>query len=184
MVFVKASELLGTCTSLTSHPAKKFVIDLMRVIVIDSFSLSQSAKATPVLDLLLEVGSVWVTLWGDKLESETATLYSWRETAMLKINCSVVVMERHNNVLSFKIISKRVLIVFLAFFLLIGKTSCKKKHWQKRIMMTKLNANYENWLWNFTTRQHQSYQHEANKGSFRQHCWASWWTTCLQLMHC
>lgn len=39
---------------LTNHPAKKFVMDFMRVIVVDSLSLPVSAKSPPAIDLVLE----------------------------------------------------------------------------------------------------------------------------------
>ncbi|KFM56661.1 WD repeat and FYVE domain-containing protein 3, partial [Stegodyphus mimosarum] len=40
--------------SLTTHSARKFVMDFLRVIVVDSFSLAPSPKHAPVIDLLLE----------------------------------------------------------------------------------------------------------------------------------
>lgn len=41
--------------SLPTHSARKFVMDFLRVIVVDSFSLAPSPKQAPVIDLLLEV---------------------------------------------------------------------------------------------------------------------------------
>lgn len=38
---------------LTSHPARKFVMDFLRVIVVDSLSLPVSGKGPPVIDLVL-----------------------------------------------------------------------------------------------------------------------------------
>lgn len=39
---------------LTNHPAKKFVMDFLRVIVVDSLSLPVTAKSPPAIDLVLE----------------------------------------------------------------------------------------------------------------------------------
>ncbi|XP_043249922.1 WD repeat and FYVE domain-containing protein 3 isoform X1 [Colletes gigas] len=39
---------------LTNHPAKKFVMDFLRVIVVDSLSLPVTAKSAPAIDLVLE----------------------------------------------------------------------------------------------------------------------------------
>ena len=39
---------------LTSHSVRKFVIDLLRVIIVDSLSLSTTAKTAPVIDLVLD----------------------------------------------------------------------------------------------------------------------------------
>lgn len=39
---------------LTNHPAKKFVMDFLRVIVVDSLSLPVTAKTPPAIDLVLE----------------------------------------------------------------------------------------------------------------------------------
>lgn len=39
---------------LTTHPARKFIIDFIRVIAVDSLSLSTSGKQTPVIDLVLD----------------------------------------------------------------------------------------------------------------------------------
>lgn len=41
--------------ALSNHPARKFVMDFLRVIIVDSLSLPVSAKSTPALDLVLEV---------------------------------------------------------------------------------------------------------------------------------
>lgn len=40
--------------SLTNHPVRKFVMDFLRVIVVDSLSLSVTAKSPPAIDLVLE----------------------------------------------------------------------------------------------------------------------------------
>ncbi|XP_051026473.1 WD repeat and FYVE domain-containing protein 3 [Acomys russatus] len=45
---------VGTKTYLTSHPAKKFVFDFMRVLIIDNLCLTPASKQTPLIDLLLE----------------------------------------------------------------------------------------------------------------------------------
>ena len=36
------------------HPVRKFVIDLLRVIIVDSLSLAVTSKTSPVIDLVLE----------------------------------------------------------------------------------------------------------------------------------
>ncbi|XP_012287062.1 WD repeat and FYVE domain-containing protein 3 isoform X1 [Orussus abietinus] len=40
--------------SLTNHPARKFVMDFLRVIIVDSLSLPVTAKSPPAIDLVLE----------------------------------------------------------------------------------------------------------------------------------
>lgn len=42
-------------SNLSLHPARKFVMDFLRVIIIDSLSLPINAKVTPAVDLILEV---------------------------------------------------------------------------------------------------------------------------------
>lgn len=42
---------------LTPHPVQKFVIDFLRVIIVDSLSLSSTGKAAPVIDLVLDGGA-------------------------------------------------------------------------------------------------------------------------------
>ena len=39
----------------SSHPVRKFVIDFIRRIVIDSLSVTSPNKSTPVIDVILEV---------------------------------------------------------------------------------------------------------------------------------
>lgn len=46
---------VGVKTYLTNHPAKKFVFDFMRVLIIDNLCLTPASKQTPLVDLLLEV---------------------------------------------------------------------------------------------------------------------------------
>ncbi|XP_028629467.1 WD repeat and FYVE domain-containing protein 3 [Grammomys surdaster] len=45
---------VGAKTYLTNHPAKKFVFDFMRVLIIDNLCLTPASKQTPLIDLLLE----------------------------------------------------------------------------------------------------------------------------------
>ncbi|XP_044537547.1 WD repeat and FYVE domain-containing protein 3 [Gracilinanus agilis] len=45
---------VGSKTYLTNHPAKKFVFDFMRVLIIDNLCLTPASKQTPLIDLLLE----------------------------------------------------------------------------------------------------------------------------------
>ncbi|XP_059488715.1 WD repeat and FYVE domain-containing protein 3 [Neocloeon triangulifer] len=40
--------------ALTTHPAKKFVMDFLRVIIVDSLSLPVSGKGPPTIDIILE----------------------------------------------------------------------------------------------------------------------------------
>lgn len=42
-------------TNLSTHPAKKFVMDFLRMVIVDSLSLPQTGKSAPVIDLILEV---------------------------------------------------------------------------------------------------------------------------------
>ncbi|KAJ8787692.1 hypothetical protein J1605_022723 [Eschrichtius robustus] len=46
---------VGVKTYLTNHPAKKFVFDFMRVLIIDNLCLTPASKQTPLIDLLLEI---------------------------------------------------------------------------------------------------------------------------------
>ena len=43
---------------LTYHPARKFVMDFIRMIVVDSLSMPQSSKSPPAIDLILEVPKI------------------------------------------------------------------------------------------------------------------------------
>ena len=43
---------------LTSHPASKYVLDLLRIVTVDSLSLAPSKTAPPLVDILLEVRQV------------------------------------------------------------------------------------------------------------------------------
>ena len=42
-------------TLASAHPVRKFVIDFLRRIVIDSLSVASPNKSTPVIDVILEV---------------------------------------------------------------------------------------------------------------------------------
>lgn len=46
---------VGSKTSLTNHPAKKYVFDFMRVLIMDNLCMTPASKQTPIIDLLLEV---------------------------------------------------------------------------------------------------------------------------------
>lgn len=46
---------VGSKTSLTNHPAKKYVFDFMRVLIMDNLCMTPASKQTPIVDLLLEV---------------------------------------------------------------------------------------------------------------------------------
>uniref|UniRef100_H3DD36 WD repeat and FYVE domain containing 3 n=1 Tax=Tetraodon nigroviridis TaxID=99883 RepID=H3DD36_TETNG len=45
---------VGSKTSLTNHPAKKYVFDFMRVLIMDNLCMTPASKQTPIVDLLLE----------------------------------------------------------------------------------------------------------------------------------
>uniref|UniRef100_A0A1A8RM48 WD repeat and FYVE domain containing 3 n=1 Tax=Nothobranchius rachovii TaxID=451742 RepID=A0A1A8RM48_9TELE len=45
---------VGSKTSLTNHPAKKYVFDFMRVLIMDNMCMTPATKQTPIIDLLLE----------------------------------------------------------------------------------------------------------------------------------
>lgn len=46
---------VGNKTYLTNHPAKKYVFDFMRVLIMDNLCMTPASKQTPIIDLLLEV---------------------------------------------------------------------------------------------------------------------------------
>lgn len=48
---------VGTKTSLINHPAKKYVFDFMRVLIMDNLCMTPASKQTPIIDLLLEVSN-------------------------------------------------------------------------------------------------------------------------------
>lgn len=48
---------VGNKTYLTNHPAKKYVFDFMRVLIMDNLCMTPASKQTPIIDLLLEVRS-------------------------------------------------------------------------------------------------------------------------------
>ena len=52
-VLVSGSE--ASDAVLTSHPASKYVLDLLRIVTVDSLSLAPSKTAPPLVDILLEV---------------------------------------------------------------------------------------------------------------------------------
>uniref|UniRef100_A0A8C1A0U4 WD repeat and FYVE domain containing 3 n=1 Tax=Cyprinus carpio carpio TaxID=630221 RepID=A0A8C1A0U4_CYPCA len=45
---------VGSKTYLTNHPAKKYVFDFMRVLIMDNLCMTPASKQTPIIDLLLE----------------------------------------------------------------------------------------------------------------------------------
>ncbi|CAG5919009.1 unnamed protein product [Menidia menidia] len=45
---------VGSKTSLTNHPAKKYVFDFMRVLIMDNLCMTPASKQTPIIDMLLE----------------------------------------------------------------------------------------------------------------------------------
>lgn len=49
--------------SLTLHPSRKFVIDFLRVIVVDSLLLPINSKSLPPLDLVLDVSCLYYTIY-------------------------------------------------------------------------------------------------------------------------
>lgn len=49
---------VGSKTSLTNHPAKKYVFDFMRVLIMDNLCMTPASKQTPIVDLLLEVNGL------------------------------------------------------------------------------------------------------------------------------
>ncbi len=46
---------VGNKTYLTNHPAKKYVFDFMRVLIMDNLCMTPASKQTPIIDHLLEV---------------------------------------------------------------------------------------------------------------------------------
>lgn len=55
---------------LTTHPVRKFVVDFLRVIVVDSLSLNMHGKVTPVIDMVLDA-SPENSLLSHKIEYQT-----------------------------------------------------------------------------------------------------------------
>ncbi|KAJ8286942.1 hypothetical protein GJAV_G00045160 [Gymnothorax javanicus] len=45
---------MGSKTYLTNHPAKKYVFDFMRVLIMDNLCMTPASKQTPIVDMLLE----------------------------------------------------------------------------------------------------------------------------------
>ncbi|KTF77618.1 hypothetical protein cypCar_00034520, partial [Cyprinus carpio] len=45
---------VGNKTYLTNHPAKKYVFDFMRVLIMDNLCMTPASKQTPIIDLLLD----------------------------------------------------------------------------------------------------------------------------------
>ncbi|TRZ02111.1 hypothetical protein DNTS_034933 [Danionella cerebrum] len=45
---------VGNKTYLTNHPAKKYVFDFMRILIMDNLCMTPASKQTPIIDLLLE----------------------------------------------------------------------------------------------------------------------------------
>ncbi|KAG5834255.1 hypothetical protein ANANG_G00259620 [Anguilla anguilla] len=45
---------VGSKTYLTNHPAKKYVFDFMRVLIMENLCMTPATKQTPIVDLLLE----------------------------------------------------------------------------------------------------------------------------------
>ncbi|KAL2720725.1 WD repeat and FYVE domain-containing protein 3-like isoform X1 [Vespula squamosa] len=58
---------------LTNHPAKKFVMDFLRVIIVDSLSLSVTTKSPPAIDLVLEAWPVHASV-GQQMCYQTEVL--------------------------------------------------------------------------------------------------------------
>lgn len=52
---------VGNKTYLTNHPAKKYVFDFMRVLIMDNLCMTPASKQTPIIDLLLEVRSFQIS---------------------------------------------------------------------------------------------------------------------------
>lgn len=52
---------VGNKTYLTNHPAKKYVFDFMRVLIMDNLCMTPASKQTPIIDLLLDVSPSWIS---------------------------------------------------------------------------------------------------------------------------
>lgn len=57
-VAIRLASTVKPLTQLTDHPVRKLIIDFLRVIVVDSLSLSVTGKAAPVIDLVLDSSPV------------------------------------------------------------------------------------------------------------------------------
>lgn len=58
-----------------NHPLRKFVLDFLRVVIVDSLSLPVTAKSPPAIDLVLDA-------WPEHASSHQQTLY---QTEILSI---------------------------------------------------------------------------------------------------
>ncbi len=54
---------VGNKTYLTNHPAKKYVFDFMRVLIMDNLCMTPASKQTPIIDHLLEVRPSRISTW-------------------------------------------------------------------------------------------------------------------------
>ncbi|TKC48222.1 hypothetical protein EI555_020871 [Monodon monoceros] len=89
---------VGVKTYLTNHPAKKFVFDFMRVLIIDNLCLTPASKQTPLIDLLLEASPERSTRTQQK---EFQTYILDREDASLPITSGGSYQVLVNNVFYF-----------------------------------------------------------------------------------
>lgn len=55
VVLIRQRSSGGTSGTLCAHPARKFVLDFLKVIILESFALPMSARSVPVIDIVLEV---------------------------------------------------------------------------------------------------------------------------------
>lgn len=60
-MFVRQRSSGGTAGTLCAHPARKFVLDFLKVIILESFALPMSARGVPVIDIVLEVRTSFVS---------------------------------------------------------------------------------------------------------------------------
>lgn len=70
---------------LTSHPARKFVIEFLRTIVIDSMSQPVVAKSASVIDILLEVWYAPLLILTCK-----TSMYAWHSGCLLLDTCILI----------------------------------------------------------------------------------------------
>ena len=59
---------------LSSHPARKFVMDFLRMIIVDSLMRPQSSRSAVVIDLVLEVSNLHI-LWLTHHVKETGVVF-------------------------------------------------------------------------------------------------------------
>lgn len=145
---------VGNKTYLTNHPAKKYVFDFMRVLIMDNLCMTPASKQTPIIDLLLEVRpSRTIYL----ITNEHLICYQW---CYMKLqNLSVILA-------FFSIILQHFACCLLEAN--VGVSIC----WAGTLTLL------------CVLRPHQSAQPGPSRKSFSPTSWTVWWSSFWQQMFC